>query len=85
MTEKSIEVLADDPHDNNADIENINDNALIEAGWPPTTMIAAIVFSSWRALLLIFQYQHCYHDDDQLRLQCSFLPNHDQNNNWGKG
>ena len=46
MTEKSIEVLADDPHDNNADIENINDNALIEAGWPPTTMIAAIVFSS---------------------------------------
>ena len=45
MTEKSIEVLANDPHDNNADIENINDNALIEAGWPPTTKTAATVFS----------------------------------------
>ena len=54
MTEKSIEVLANDPHDDNADIENINDNALIEAGWPPTTKTAAIVFSWWRALSLMF-------------------------------
>ena len=41
MAEKSIEVLADDPHDNNDNndndnIENINDNALLEAGWPPS-------------------------------------------------
>ena len=38
----------------NADNENIKDNALMEAGWPPITMIAAIVFSSCRALSLIF-------------------------------
>ena len=59
MAEKSIEVLADnndnENNDNdNANIENINDNALLEAGWPPITMIAAIVFSSCRALSLIF-------------------------------
>ena len=44
--------MAGDPHDNNADIENINDIALIEAGWPPMTMIATIVFSSCKALSL---------------------------------
>ena len=46
MAKKSIEILADDSHDNNVDNENINDNALMEAGWPPITMIAAIFFSS---------------------------------------